>query len=108
MRPVRVSVSSLSTSSPIPVNWRSAKIGLFCALSSGAAMTYTVEHTPDDPNNFTDASDFNANGSWFATDGITGCTSSCESNLDFSVRAVRLNVTSYTSGTATLDIIQQG
>lgn len=109
MKPVTITQSAAGTSQPIPVNWRGMntfQLSLFCVLSSGSVMTYTVEHSPDNPQSFTDANDYNTNGNWFPTDGISGRSNSAESNIAFPVRAVRLNITSHTSGEAELTIIQ--
>ena len=110
MRPVTKDVSSQTTSDPIRVNWRGGssqfRLSAFVTLTAGASLTYTVEHTPDDPQGFTSQSDYNTNASWFNTDGLTGLSSADEGNISFPVQAVRLNVTAYTGGTATLTVIQ--
>lgn len=109
MRPTVVTVSSQTTSSPIRVNWRGT--GGNFALSLGVdlnpgALTYTVEHTFDDPGDFTSATDYGSNATWRATTGLTALTATDEGNIAFPVQAVRLNVTAFTSGSAELTVIQ--
>ena len=109
MRPKSVTVSSHTTSQPVPVNWRGVKefnMGLFVALSSGAVMTYSVEYSPDNPEDFTSEADYNANGQWMATTDLDSLSADAQGAIQFPVRAVRLNVSAHTSGDATLKIIQ--
>ena len=51
MRPTSVSLSAAGYSNWIPVDYlaRSFGIGFGCALSNGAALTFSVQHTFDDP-----------------------------------------------------------
>lgn len=111
MRPTVVTVSAVATSAPIPVNWRGTSgnfsLSLGVDLNPGV-LTYTVEHTFDAPGDFTSASDYGTNATWRATTGLAGLTASNEGNIAFPVRAVRLNVTAYTSGSAELTVIQAG
>lgn len=109
MRPVTVTVDSASISDPIPVNWRGAgsfKLGLGVKMSNPVDLSYTVEHSFDDPNDYSSGSDYNTNAKWFPTSGLTGETIDAESNIAFPVRAVRLSVVLYTTGSATLTVIQ--
>lgn len=109
MRPVEKTVSSATTSDPIRVNWRGG--GSKFALSIGVdlnpgVLTYTVEHTFDNPQNFTSDTDYNANATWRSTTGLTALTATDEGNIAFPIHAVRLNVTAFTSGSAKLTVIQ--
>lgn len=108
MRPQVVTVSALQISSPIPVNWREKDfaLGLQVGLSAGSSLTYSVQFTNDDPENFTDPTDFNTNATWQDFPDLSGLTASDFAGYEFPVRAVRLNVTSYTSGSATLTALQ--
>lgn len=51
MRPVKVTLGSATSSSWIPVNElaNTFQIGLGVAITSGASLTYNVQHTFDDP-----------------------------------------------------------
>ena len=108
MRPVSEALSSQAISDPIVVNMEQAdfKLGLFVALSSGASLTYSVQHTGDSPVDFSSNSDYNTNATWHDTLGLTGNTATDDGNIIVPVRAVRLNVTSYTSGSATITVLQ--
>lgn len=107
MRPVVVTVSSATTSAPIPVDWRGSPFSLSLGVDlNPGVLTYTVEHTFDDPTGFTSASDYNTNATWRDTAGLTALTATNEGNIAFPVRAVRLNVTDFTSGSAELTVIQ--
>ena len=111
MRPVKQTVNSVSTSKPIRVSWRGSVAGFGLALGvdlNPGVLTYTVEHTFDDPVEFSDDADYNANATWRPTDGLTALTVTDESNITFPTQAVRLNVTAFTSGSAEITVIQQG
>jgi len=107
MRPIRVTVGAQAASAPVPLNNYSDpfNVGIGVALSSGASLTFTVEHTFDDVF----AAGFNpATATWFANTGLTAKTASTDGNYAFPVTAVRLNVTTWASGTANMTIIQAG
>lgn len=107
MRPVVQTVSSQTASAPIPLDlYRDPfNVGIGVSLSAGAALTYTVEHTFDDIN----AATFNpATATWFSNTGLSAKTASADGNYLFPITAVRLNVTSYTGGSATMTVIQAG
>lgn len=95
-----VSLSSISSSSPIIIGGGSASItslGLICTLSSGAILTYSVQVTADPPNNIVN---------WNNHDTIANLTISSNGNIAYPVTAVRLVITSYTSGSVNLGVAQ--
>lgn len=104
MRPVRLTVGAQASSAIIPLDWRedNFKVALAVVLSAGAVLTYTVEHT------FDDIQDSTVTPTWFDTDGLTALTANDESNFAFPIIACRLTVTAYTSGDATITVIQSG
>jgi len=101
-------VSSVTTSDPVPVDWRADdfKVSIAVILSGGAVLTYTVQHTLDDPKDFTSSSDYNTNADWLDHDDLNAKTSTDDGAYSFPVRATRLNVTAFTSGTATFKVLQ--
>ena len=107
MRPIRVTVGSATSSAPIPLDHyqHPFNVGVAVVLSAGATLTYTVEHTFDD---VFDKGFDPATASWFANSGLTAKTASLDGNYAFPVTAVRLRVSSYTGGTATMTLIQAG
>jgi hypothetical protein len=172
MRPTQVTVSAAGVSPWLPINRYQLpfSVGLGVTLSSGASLTWKLQHTFDDPQEtyacqitrsgttatvtltdhglvandsvtvvgagapldgtYTVASVVDANsftytvansgatasapGSKLAKHRVfdhaqmTGLTAAEDGNYAFPVCAVRLNVTSYTSGKATLTILQGG
>ena len=107
MRPIRVSVGSATVSQVIPLDQYISPFnaGVGVALSAGASLTYKVQHTFDDVF----APGFSpATATWFDHATLTAKTASSDGNYAFPVTAVRLNVTPWTSGTATLQVIQAG
>jgi len=108
MRPVVKTVSSVTTSDPIRVDWRGGQspfqLSIGVDLNPGV-LTYTVEHTFDDPRGFTSGTDYNTNATWRDTTGLTALTATDEGNIAFPVQAVRLNVTAFTSGSAEITVI---
>jgi hypothetical protein len=100
-RSTSVSVASATTSNPIPVNFRAKNFGIgFGVDIGGGTMTYKVQHTFDDPQNGL------SSAVWFDHSTVTGKTANSDGNYAFPVMAIRLNVTAYTSGTATLKVIE--
>lgn len=77
--------------------------GIIVTLSSGASLTYNVEVTGDDVQlpNYVEA-----NGLWVPFTGMSGLTASAVATLGAAVRAMRLNLTGYVSGTATFQVVQ--
>lgn len=105
-RPIRKTLSAAGVSAPVPMDIHNpANISISVTLSAGASLTYTVEHTFDDVF----ANTFNpATATWFPNATVAGETANQDGNYAFPVTAIRLNVTAYTSGSATLTIIQTG
>jgi len=107
MRPVVVRLTASGSSTVIPLDHykQPFNVGVGVVLSAGATMTYTVEHTFDDPFD----SGFSASSAtWFSNSGLSSKTASSDGNYAYPVRAVRLTTNSYTSGTATMTVIQAG
>ena len=107
MRPIRVTVGSATSSAPIPLDhYRSPfNVGIGVTVSAGGTLTYTVEHTFDDV--FSPGFDA-ATATWFPTTSLSAASASATGNLAFPVTAVRLRVSAYTSGSATMTLIQAG
>jgi hypothetical protein len=106
-RPVRTTVSGVSVSNPIPLNNYATpfNVGFGVKLSAGASLTYTVEHTFDNVFDPT----FNASTAiWYSNATVAAQTTNKDGNYSFPVTAIRLNVTAWISGTATLTSIQAG
>jgi len=107
MRPIRVSVGSATTSAVIPLDQYISpfNVSIGVALSAGASLTYKVQHTFD--NVF--AAGFNpATATWYDHATLTSKTASSDGNYAYPVSAIRLNVDPYTSGTATMNVLQAG
>lgn len=107
MRPIRVTVGAATVSQPIILDlYRDPfNVGLGVALSAGASLTYKVQHTFDDV--FADT--FNpATATWYDHTTLVSKTTSADGNYAFPITALRLNVTAYTSGSATMTTIQAG
>lgn len=107
MRPVRVTVSSATVSLPIPLDQYETpfNVGLGVVLSGGASLTYKVQHTFDDV--FLPTFD-PSTATWFDHATLVAKTASSDGNYAYPVVAIRLNVTAFTSGTATMTVLQAG
>ena len=101
MRPTSVTVSSQTTSVAIPIDWRDKpfRISLGCIVSPGANLTYKVQHTFDDIFNTA------ITPSWLDHSTLIGKTGDGDGSYMSPVIAVRLNVTSWVSGSVTLTIV---
>lgn len=107
MRPINVTVSSLSNSAVIPMDTYQDpfNVGLAVKLSAGASLTYTVQHTFDDVQ----AKNFDpSTATWYPHASLATKTASADGNYAFPVTAIRLNVSVYSSGSATMTIVQAG
>ena len=107
MRPIRVTLGSQVASAVIPMDhYRDPfNAGIGVALSSGANLTYTVQHTFDDVQ----SESFNpATATWYPHATLAAKTASSDGNYAFPVTALRLNVTIWASGTATMTVVQAG
>lgn len=107
MRPITVTVSSQAASAVIPLDTYQDpfNVSIGVVLSAGASLTYSVQHTFD--NVF--ASNFDPlTATWFNNSGLTAKTTSLDGNYNMPVTAIRLNVTTHSSGSATMTVIQAG
>lgn len=105
MRPKSFTVASASASTPFVLDQRAQnfQVTLGCDVSAGATLTYSVQYTFDDPFQ----PGWNpATANWQNHPTLTSRTASDASNLAFPARAVRINVTSYTSGSVRFTVIQ--
>lgn len=107
MRPIRVTVGAQDVSRVVPLDTYQDpfNVSIGVALSAAASLTYSVQHTFDDVQ----APDFDpTTATWFTNSGLSAKTTSLDGNYAFPVTAIRLNVTTYSSGTATMTVIQAG
>lgn len=93
-------VSSQTTSPWIPLDDNQAAFNVSLAVTVTGSLTYTVEFTLD---NIQDPS---ITPTAFPVPTLTGYTASASSTLWASVKAVRLNVTAFSSGSAILGVRQ--
>lgn len=106
---VQVGTTTYASTGWIPLDHRKEdfKVSLAVILSSGASLTYTVEHTLDDIQDITkikDAGVINA----LPHETLVGKSASDDGNYYFPIRAVRLTFPSFTSGTAMFTVTQSG
>ena len=73
-------------------------LGLICTLSATASLTYSVQVTGDNPEGTI--------VNWNNHDVIVNATTSLNSNIAYPVSGIRLQVTSFTSGTVNLAVVQ--
>lgn len=102
MTPTSTTVSSATTSSPIPLDIKKNPFNVSVATVVSGTLTYKVQHT------FDDVLDPTITATWFDHSTITGKTADQDGNYAFPVRAVRLNVTAWTSGSVSMTVIQAG
>lgn len=107
-RPIRKTLSSATSTPPIPldIHLGSFAVTLNAVLTAGASLTYSVEYTTDPV--LVEGVLNEAALSWFPVSGLDAKTVSTAGNLMAPVTAVRLRVSSYTSGSVTLAVIQAG
>lgn len=106
MRPVVVSVSSQTTSSPVIVAQNGYfNVGFGVVLSNTPTLTFKVQHTYDVIGDGTNGTVLASNATWFDHPTVTGKTANTDGSYTSPVFAIRLNVTAYTAGTATMTVI---
>ena len=93
-------VDSQTTSPWIPLDDNQAAFNVSVAVAVTGTLTYTVQFTLD---NIQDPS---VTPVAFEVSSLTGKTTAASTSLRSSVKAVRLSVTSYTSGSATIGVRQ--
>lgn len=100
MRAQTVTVSSASSSVPLPMDYAANPTTISLGLVISGTGTYKVQHTFDDI--------FNAaiTPTWFDHSTITGKTANADGNYAFPVKAIRLTSTAYTNGSGVLTVIQ--
>jgi len=103
-RPMTTTLSEVgvSTALPIDLNVTPVNVSLAVTLSPGAVLTYTIEHTYDEIV----SSDPTPDAIWFPF--ITNVDKNSDGFYAYPVIAVRIKITSYTSGVATLRVVQAG
>lgn len=107
MRPQVVTQTGVGQSDPIVVNYRQNNFKIGLATDVVAPATYTIQHTLDDPANFSSASDYNTNANWFDNDiaDLVGATTNQDGNIFFPIRAIRVNQT-VGAGSVELTVLQ--
>lgn len=105
-RPIRKTLSAAGVTVPIPMDtYQDTVTSVSVVLSPGASLTYKVQHTYD----AVFSEPFNpATATWFDNVDLTGETANGETNYVAPITAVRLNITAFTSGSATITVIQAG
>lgn len=78
---------------------------LIVNLSSGAVLTYNIEVTGE-PTQGTVSSGYPSTEAWNQADSASGLTVSVNYAFSGCVQAVRINITSYTSGTLTASFVR--
>jgi hypothetical protein len=94
-----VSMSAAGVSPPIIITSPGAlqSLGLIVTVSSGASLTYSVQVSADNAGSL---------NNWNNHDVLVGLSASANGNIAYPVTAVRLNVTSWSSGTVNLGVAQ--
>ena len=100
MRPQVITQSSAGTSAWIPVDYKQNPFNIGFGVVVSDTLTYDIEHTFD---NILDAS---VTPTAFKHSTVAAQTTSKDGNYAFPVRAVRINVTAFTSGSVTLTLLQ--
>jgi hypothetical protein len=105
----RVTVSSVTTSPVIPLNVYAdpfnVGLGVKILPAGNSGTTYTVQHTFD---NVQSPSFDPATATWYSNSTIVDKIVNSDGNYAWPVTAIRLNVTTITSGSVTLTAIQSG
>lgn len=100
MRLQSVTLSSVTTSAPIPLD-RSAN-----PFSVGLVIEVTGTNTSKVQLTLDDIYDPTVTPVWFDHTTLTNISATTSGNIAFNCTAIRLNLTAFTSGTAVLKVLQ--
>ena len=107
MRPfTTAALGSATIGVPVQIDYpqQTFNVGLSLNVVSGT-NTSSVQFSLDDPN-AEYATDYNTNATWHDVVGLAAKTADTAVALTVPCRAVRLNMTAFTSGTASLTVVQ--
>lgn len=76
----------------VKVDWRQSPFNVSQFVSISGTLTYTVQHTEDDPGDVY-ANSYSEDATWRDTTGLIALTADGEGNIAFPVRSVRVIVT---------------
>jgi len=104
---MEIGVDGTCESNWFGLNWRGDdfNVGLGCSISSGAVLTYAVQHTFNDIQVTGFVED---DATVYTHETLNGLTSNADGNYTNPPIAVRFAITAHTSGSAILSIIQAG
>lgn len=102
MTPQVISLSAAGSTAWIPVDYKQNPFNIDVAvvLSNTPNLTYKVEYTLDD------IFDSAITPTAFSHSTLTGLTANAQAPILYPVRAIRLTITAWTSGTATMTALQ--
>lgn len=89
MRPIKVTVTGVAASDPIPLNFQQADFKVSLGVVISATATYTVQHTFD--NVLADETPV-----WFDHSDLAALTANADGNYAFPAMATRIDVTAST------------
>jgi hypothetical protein len=109
MRPSTYSQTASGISAtPIVMDHYASPFNVTIGIAFSGTATAKAQFTLDDPASFASAALYNSGAVWYDHITLTGLTANSTGNIAFPVRAIRTNVTAYTSGAVTTTIIQAG
>lgn len=102
MRPLKVTATAAGASEIVPLNWRSDDFKLGVAVVINGTLTCSVQVTMIDDLSAATSDD------WFDHDTLNSLTASDIGNVVIPITGLRLNVTSFTSGSANMYVVSSG
>lgn len=106
MRPfTTATLGSVAISNPVMVDYSQGDFNLGLSVNVTATNTSTVQYSLDDPNAVY-PTDYNTNATWHSVTALTDVTANTAVSLTVPCRAVRLNMTAWTSNGASLTVVQ--
>ncbi len=108
MRPITLEYADSTTGATeaTQVNWRIAEFKLGFGVTINDTASYGVQHTFDDPAEYTDKADWTTNAVWFDHETVNSVVDeNADGNYAYPIQGVRLNVTANTD-TVTMKIMQ--
>jgi hypothetical protein len=97
-------LNSAGEGTAVPLNrWQSPfEVTCACEVAGGSSLTYSLQYTLDNVN------DASVTPTWFDTIDVASETATAVTGIVRPVRAVRVEILSYTSGSVTFRVMQSG
>ena len=107
MRPSTTTQTGTGESVTVRLDYRQNDFKVGFGVTASGTVTYSIQHSFDDPADFATDAAYNSGATWFDNDDtdLVGATTNQDGNYAFPIQSSRVSVTAG-SGTATIIYLQ--